>query len=58
MKVEFQTIIESDTSDLDGVIHPDEQIVPLKIMYKAKICLDGKVDKLKECIVVCRDIHK
>lgn len=57
-KSEFNSVIHNKTFDLDGVIRPDEKVIPLKVVYKAKIRSDGKLEKLKARIVVRGDIHK
>ncbi|MGH7954813.1 MAG: reverse transcriptase domain-containing protein [Gloeomargaritales cyanobacterium] len=57
-KSEFTSVIQNNTFDLKGVIKPTEKVIPLKVVYKAKMRSDGKLDKLKARIVVRGDIHK
>ncbi|MGH7973949.1 MAG: hypothetical protein ACREBR_00385, partial [bacterium] len=42
-KSEFTSVIQNNTFDLNGVIKPNEKVIPLKVVYKAKIRSDGKL---------------
>ena len=44
---EIQTLVENDIFDLSGEPRLGEQIIPIKLIFKAKQCSDGYLDKLK-----------
>ena len=44
---EIKTLIDNGTFDLDQQLHHGEQVIPIKLVYKAKQRSDGYLDKLK-----------
>ena len=56
-KSEIQTLVENDTFDPSGEPQHGKQIIPIKLIFKAKQCSDGYLDKLKVHGVQCANLQ-
>jgi hypothetical protein len=56
--VEIKNLIDKETFSLDDCPQPNEQVLPTKLVYKAKQTSKGNLDKLKSRVVAHGDLEK
>ena len=56
--MEIEVAITSETFDLDFIPREGEVVIPIQVVFKAKMFSDGTLDKLKTPVVVTGDIQQ